>query len=275
MLDQQKRVGDIATGIDDPISGRELFDIYKKLFASAIDERICWWYCGTIFIDLPGHLTIPVIQAETAMIYRVETVSPEQFRIHWREIGYFRDPLTGEPAELWTNPLTGQKVKCSQLFEEGPGCTTVTATQDGIEISLTQPFAIVRSVEVKASVEGGRIALAQTERKQRGYPQEDGSLPEPGAEGTSEGITILSIFGSRADIHDDAQNWAASSGSYEFGLSALPPWMGFGDRTGRTTVRGLIHKAAIDQPSNLSAWARLQGFFPDYFEDGRLRDDWC
>ncbi len=209
------------------------------------------------------------------MVYRVETISPKKFSIHWREIGYFRDPLTGEIAESWINPITGQNVRCSQVFEEGPGCTTVTATPEGIDISLAQPFAIVRSVDTAISVADGQISLAQTERKQRGYPQEDGSLPEPGAEGTSEGVTVLSIFGNRNEVNDDTKNWVASSGSYEFGLSTLPPWMGFGDRVGRTTVRGVLRKAAIDEPTNLVAWTRLQTLFPNYFIGGRLRHDWC
>jgi hypothetical protein len=257
------------------VSGLEAGIAYKKLFASSVDESVCWWYFGTVLVDIPGMPTLPVVQSETAMIYRVETVSAEQFRIHWREIGYFRDPLTGQAAEQWKNPITGHTVHCSQIFEEGPGCTTVGLSPSGLAISLSQPFAIVRGVEVDITERGGRIKIVQTERKQRGYPQEDGSLPEPGAKGTSEARTVLAILGSRGDVLDEGQNWAPASGSYEFGLNVLPPWMGFGELDGRTTVRGILHKTGMDHHINSTAWSQLQKSFPDYFENGRLRRGWC
>ncbi len=252
----------------------DTFKAYRKMFGSTADGQVCWWYCGTIFVHISGYPPIPVVQAETAMVYRFETISDAQFRVHWRELGYFRDPLTGEVAENWLNPVTGETVPYPRNFEEGPGLTTIHALPGGVRMELRQPFAVVQSIEAAAAEIDGRVRLVQTERKVRGYPQADGTLPEPGSPGTSEALTVLTITGSPAEIADKATDNAASSGVYEFEVSAIPPWMGFGDRAGATKIIGVMHKSAMDNPLNPGAWAQLQKIFPHYFKDGRLADGW-
>ena len=54
----------------------------------------------------------------------------------------------------------------------------------------------------------------------------------------------------------------------------LPPWMGFGDISGRTMVRGIMRKTNLQEQLNGSAWTRLAAAFPSYFTGDRLTPPW-
>ena len=90
-----------------------LLDTHRRLMASATDQDVCWWYLGTTFAQVDGYPDIAALQAETIMIYRTETLSADCYRIHWREVGYFRDPASGEVAHDWLNPITGEIAACA------------------------------------------------------------------------------------------------------------------------------------------------------------------
>jgi hypothetical protein len=251
-----------------------LFSAYRKLFGSARDGESCWWYLGTTSVKIPDFPEIPVILPETIMVYRTETVADDEFRLHWLEVGCFRDLLTGELVESWTNPITGARVTAPNSFAEGPACFTIRAAGDGLEMSLVQAHAHVLSVEAKYALIDGRVMLTQTERKIRGFPGADGSLPEPGAPGTTHALTTLTVFGDRAEIADPAVDWAGSTGVYSLDLDILPPWMGFGAMTGATRVTGVMHKATAKDRVNHAAWDRLSALFPDFFDGDGVRANW-
>ena len=103
------------------------------------------------------------------MIYRTETLSPESYRIHWREVGYFRDPVSGEVAADWLNPITGELLPAPKSFEEGPSFYTISLDGDGLRVELEQAHAKVRGIDVTfGTAAPGRVSLTQRERKVRG-----------------------------------------------------------------------------------------------------------
>lgn len=244
---------------------------YRRMFNTASDGLSAWWYFGTAFVELEGFPSLPVIQAETLMIYRTSTLSEDAFRMDWWEIGYLRDPVTGEVAKTWTNPVTGAVVDAPDRFEEGPAHFMVSRAGEGLHLELTQAHAAVERVDVSFTEDGDRIWLEQTERKVRGFPLPDGTMPSLDSGDVSAARTTLCISAQRKDL---AREDAASSGAYAFELSRPPGWMGLAGRPGVAVTRGVMVKAPLDSPINPIGWARLQSLFPDRFAGERIVPRW-
>jgi hypothetical protein len=235
-------------------------DAYRRMFADAEDGVATWWYLGTSFAEMDGYPVVPVLNVETIMVYKTTTLSADSFRMDWWEIGYMRDPVTGEIAKTWTNPITGAALPFPQKFEEGPSYFTFAREGTGLKVELVQKHARVESVEVD-----------QHEYKVRGFPLPDGTMPSLDSDQVSRARTRLSIFSAEDDL---ARPGAPSSGSYEFELKA-PAWMGMGDRQGRAFTRGIMIKAAHpDEKLNPTGWARLAQLFPDCFDGERIVPRW-
>jgi hypothetical protein len=109
----------------------------------------------------------------------------------------------------------------------------------------------------------GRLGFTQRELKLRGFPTPDGRLPPPGSPTGFEGITELSFFASLEDLAKPPDQSLAVQGIYSFVLMGLPPWMGFGELTGRTVTRGRITRGAPNEQLDRVAWQRLATQFPN------------
>ena len=246
-------------------------DTYRRMFAEAEDGVSAWWYLGSTFAEMDGYPVLPVLHVETVMVYKTRTLTPDSFRMDWWEIGYMRDPVTGEVADHWTNPITGARLPFPKKFEEGPSYFTFTRAGSGLKVDLVQRHARVESVDVVFTERDGRVLLDQHEIKIRGFPLPDGSMPDLDSDQVSRARTRLSAFSARADL---TRPGAPSSGSYEFELKA-PAWMGMGERPGRAYTRGIMVKAAhVDEQLNPSGWRRLMALFPDCFDGERLKPRW-
>lgn len=256
-----------------PSPTTDFLDLYRRTFYTAEDGDCAWWYLGTTMAEVPGQHVLPVMQAETVMVYRSETLSDDSFRVHWWEIGYFRDPVTGEIASSWRNPLTGIEATPPRGFEEGPCHYDVHRAEQGVRLELVQPHAVVLGVAAVLSHSHGQCHIAQTERKARGYPSADGSLPDPTSTGAAQATTILSVHASQADLASGAA-WVPGSGEYSFELTMLPPWMGFGALQGKATTYGRMHKARVNEPLNPLAWQRLKAVYPQHFNGDRITPVW-
>lgn len=248
----------------------DALDVYRRMFVTADDAEVAWWYFGTSFAEVDGYPSVPVTHIETILVNKATTLSPDSFRIDWWEIGYMRDPTTGEIARSWLNPITGDEVTSPHNFEEGPSHFIVERAGRGLKLHLVQAHARVESVDVDISRRDGRIFINQVEHKVRGFPQPDGSMPSLDSHNVSSARTRLSLFSSETDL---GRNNMPSSGSYEFEL-ALPPWMAFGGKPGRCITRGIMVKAPINHKLNPTAWARLKSVFPECFRGDELLPRW-
>jgi HSP20 family molecular chaperone IbpA len=238
----------------------ERFSVYRRLLASPVDEPVHWWYFGTVLVVMDNMPALPAINAATLMVYRTETLSKERFAIHWDEVGYFADYVTGRPLESWLNPVTGERVAAPQTFAEGPARYDVSQTRDGVAVSLTQPGATIDSIEVNWTADRDRVSIVQRERKTRGFPEADGRLPHPDSASGFEAVTQLAFM----------DRWSAdgrhTEGIYEFALAGAPPWMGFDARlNARATVHGVIKKAPVGVPPRPESDVILRERFPAFF----------
>ena len=243
-----------------PLSPAEKYTAYRQILASPRDQEVDWWYFGTTIVNIAGMPAITVINAATLMIYRAETLSDDAFAIHWDEVGYFTDYVTGQPQTHWLNPVTGWTMPAPQSFAEGPARYEIARAPDGVAVTLTQPGATIKSIEVEWSSAGDRVSLVQREKKTRGFPNADGSLPDPKSASGFEAVTELAFVDRWPGSGEQAQ------GLYEFALAGAPPWMGFDPASkARATVQGVIVKSPSDKPPNVEALRQLRDRFPAFF----------
>jgi hypothetical protein len=245
------------------MNSSETFSAYRRMIATHDDSVVNWWYSGWTFVQIEGQPHIPLMQIMAIMTYRTETLSQDSFRIHWSEIGVFKDPATGEIPDVWINPLTGARMQPPRTFQEGPGQTTITSTPNGLRFNIVQPHATLRDASVRFEKAHGRLSFTQREKKLRGFPTLEGHLPLPGSPAGFEGITELSFFAGLDDLAKPADEMLSVQGIYSFVLMGLPPWMGFGELVGRTVTRGRITRGAPDKRLDTVAWQRLATLFPD------------
>jgi hypothetical protein len=236
------------------------FSAYRAMLASPSDEMVHWWYFGTVTVMVDGLPAIPALNAATLMIYRTETLSPDRFAIHWDEVGYFADYVTGEPITSWLNPVTGERVRAAPSFAEGPARYEVTRAYDGVAVTLSQPGATVRSIAVEWRSAPNRVWIVQREHKMRGFPEVDGRIPDPQSASGFEAVTALAFVGDWPATGSNVQ------GLYEFALAGAPPWMGLAPGLkARATVNGVIMKAAVDAPPRPDSSVILRKMFPGFF----------
>ncbi len=266
-------IGALGTGMAAtrarPLNAR--VDAWRKIFASLRDEEeVCCWYIGTMFVRPQGVPEIPVMQAETIMVYRASAAPDGATRMRWIEIGRFRDPLTGQPTESWLNPLTGLRVSMPRSFITEPSEYHVRAGTESLAVRLDQHDARVERVDARITAQGARVWVHQTERKVRGVPA---SATAADVAGRPKSITNLSIAADQREVDDPGCLNAAASGSYSFETDALPAWSGIMG-PGSTIVRGLMQKAATDVPVNAEAWQALRAIYPQFFSGDKVAPRW-
>lgn len=244
------------------MNDREQFRAYRALLGDPGDVKVHWWYAGTMMAYLPGLPAMPVTNATTLMIYRLETTGAASFAIHWDEVGYFSDYVSGELATQWSNPVTGATVQLPRNFQEGPARFDISRRDGGVHMELQQAGARIKSLDLSWSSVGKRVQLIQTERKVRGFPEQDGRLPEPGSAAGFEACTRLVFFGELDAARGEARD---CHGIYDFELAGLPPWLGFGATAGKAIVSGIIRKTRPGEVLHARADQTLRRMFPDFY----------
>lgn len=247
----------------------DIFNAYRKLFASTNNESVCWWYCGVVSADFEGFGDLPRFQAETVMVFDTKTPAPDTLKITWKEIGYFRNIATGEIADAWHNPFTGINEVRSKSFEDGPAEYTVTRNGDGVDVFLTQSHALIEKVKLVTSTADGRVSFVQTEDKTRTYQRPDGSWPDVNSAEARQVRTVLSIFGDLAEVEDPTTTNVRAAGFYRSGAVKQGT-----DLRSRSHVKGIMQKAAPDEVLNPIAWHRLKKLYPGFFRGERVDPGW-
>ena len=244
----------------------DLFNAYRKMFASLDDELVVWWYCGGVVSQRQGVGTVPHVQAETLMVYRTRDAGADRFTIDWTEVGYFRDITTGQPLQGWFNPFTQLTEPYPKSFVDGPATFTVQRTATGVDVQLVQHNARIDGVQLVASVNEASVGLVQTETKTRTFHRPDGSLPPLDSPDATQIETVLSVWSPRGAVDDAAVRNAPGHGFYRSGSRGA----GAGGTWAATVVSGTMCKGRPDERVNPQAWDRLLQQFPQFFsEDGQ------
>lgn len=248
---------------------------YRKTLTSMEEgSESAWWYLGTTIASAEGHPDIIVNHVETVMIYGARSLPGGAYRVPWWEIGIFRDAITGELPDVWTNPITGARVEAARQFEEGPSGFSLRLDNDGgIEMfDAVQAFASLESATLEVRTIGTKTCITQTEVKTRSFPDPEGRIPDISEGKAVRSKTVLQWLADTADIESDAASVSAS-GMYSFEIAA-PAWLGFGDMPVGFAVRGIMHKAAMQEKLNPRGWEDLKLLYPQYFDGDEICPRW-
>ena len=86
-MDMQRRLGgrrprraspSILTGFpgqERSVTSGEIFEAYRRMFATGEDGEVCWWYSGWTFVSIDGYPDIPLSQVVAVMTYRTRTLA--------------------------------------------------------------------------------------------------------------------------------------------------------------------------------------------------------
>lgn len=237
-------------------AGLDPFEVYLKMFAStARGAECCWWFMGALPRDVDDVGPVATIQEETVRIHRTEVIGPGQTDFRWREVGVFRDIMTGEVPDSRFDPVTGTSQPGGSLLGGGPSVrVSVRKAGEGLTVRLEIPGSKVGDITVGAKIEGNRVCLTHLEDKTR---VQGGGPPPP------VNRTAFKIYANLSDLKGGAP-WVQAHGFY-----------GVKNRdTGKIFVNGLMRKATLDEKVNLIAWNRLKTAHPTFFNGDRFGPRW-
>ncbi len=237
-------------------AGLDPLAVYIKMFASMTKgAECCWWFMGALPRDVQDVGAVDTIQEETVRIHRTEMVSADQIDFRWREVGIFRDIMTGEIPEQRFDPVTGLSKTGNTTIGGGASArVTVRKADADLSVGVSIPGNTTGIISVGATVDSGRVCLTHTEDKTRALS--DGT-PGP------TNRTTFKIYANLSDLKGNAPNVPANG------------FYGVKNRdTGKIFVNGLVRKAALDEKVNPIAWNRLKAAHPSFFKDDRLAPSW-
>jgi hypothetical protein len=237
--------------------GLDPFEVYVKMFASmGQGAECCWWFMGALPRDVEDVGPVDTIQEETVRIHRTEVIGPGQIDVRWREVGVFRDIITGEVPDQRFDPVTGISKPGNSLLGGGPGVrVSIRTAGDELSVSLDQPGSTTGAITLSASIDGNRVCLTHIEDKTR---IQSSGPPAP------TNRTAYKIYANLNDLKG-AEPSVQADGFY-----------GVKNRdTGKVFVNGLMRKAALDEKVNPIAWNRLKMAHPTFFKGDRLGPTWA
>ena len=236
-------------------AGLDPFATYCRMFASTTDGAECaWWFMGALPMQVEGIGPVDYVQEETIRMFRVAVPAPGQLDILWREVGVFRDIVTGEVPNGWFNPVKGAVQPQNGVLKGGPSHTRVRKAGDGVELSVDMKNTSASQLTLDGSIAGDRVCLTHVEDKSRA-----------GARGAPPVLlrTVFKLYASLAELRGSAPSVAASG---FYGVRNLG--------TGQVFVNGLTYKGRMDEQVNPLAWARIKAKEPGFFDGERLAPKW-
>ncbi len=242
----------------------DLLDLHRRMFADADGVEVVWWFLGKMYFAVDGYPEVMARYGDNLMIYRATTLSKDAYAIDWIELNAPRNALTGLPDTRWTNPFTGKSGELRTDKPYGPGRYVFTRQSQGVAVEINQPGVTPLQTKVLVSMHDGRVLLEQDEHKRSTGP-------------TRANIrTIMSITSDRTAAFDATRSAVRSTGVYLSTSDQLPAsFAGFPEGSrGQMIVRGLMHKASLDQVIDRAAWDGMKAAHPSWFNGDRLTPRW-
>lgn len=236
-------------------AGLDPFTTYCRMFASTADGAECaWWFMGALPMQVEGIGPVDYVQEETIRMFRVAVPGPGQLDILWREVGVFRDIVSGEVPSGWFNPVKGAVQPQNGVLKGGPSRSRVRKVGDGVELSVDMKNTTASRLTLDGSIAGDRVCLTHVEDKSR-----------TGANGAPPVVlrTVFKLYASLAELRGTAPSVAASG---FYGVRNVG--------TGQVFVNGLTYKGRMDEQVNPLAWARIKAKEPGFFDGDRLAPKW-
>ena len=195
-------------------------------------ERTYWYYQGTVFGNLWGQSTEPMLGVEGVSFSIIDLLSGGRYRYSLTEAGYYSDPGTGEISKPVRNPFTGEYYEPknylspqTNIFESDLSVTPVFKERPpGLEyrgvISPVRTF--------NDSVWSSEDIFVRREL--------ENATNDPGQPGFSVQTSLATFTSDRRELLDPDLEFVPCQLNYQT-LGTWRPWMGMGAQPGMISWR--------------------------------------
>jgi hypothetical protein len=234
-------------------AGLDPLETYVRMFCSTtVGAQWCWWFTGALPADVAEIGAVDTLQEETVRVLRTDACGPGEAVLRWREVGVFRDIVSGEVPTAAYDPARGATQRPLAPLKGGPARVTVRTSAEGLSVVPEIPGNAVGAVSVDARIDGDRVCLTHVEDKTR-----------IGGQAAATNRTVFKLYASLAELQS-RRPAVAAEGFY--GVRNLA--------TGKVFVNGRTVKAPLDRKVNPIAWARLKAAHPTFFRDDVIAPPW-
>ncbi len=227
---------------------------FVRLRSSPGHAPVMWVFDGVLLARPEGRLAQPLIRSSGVSLTQVRPRAPGVYDFRLEEVGYFRDLVSGEVLERWTNPLTGREVRprnyrtpeALELWPDGPRGVSMPAEIEvrGQLTTLAEVAGLVAMAEdlyvslpAAAAVAATAAAPARPARPARF-------------------LASLGTYTARArDLQQAASQWVDCQLSYAT-MNSFADWLGFGDTPGMQNLRLAGRKVPHADLDAIPTWLR-------------------
>ena len=107
------------------------------------------WFGGRIFSVMTDAPLKPLVDVEGFGVLRVSPQSGDTYRLFNRELAFYKDPMSGEFIDEWTNPINGATCEVSPIHNAVVNAEVAPILKqdfDGtiVEIPFNPPWTVMR-----------------------------------------------------------------------------------------------------------------------------------
>ena len=105
---------------DDP---KDNVEAYMKLTSTLGDDTVMSWFGGHVFSLVDGQTLKPLMALEGFGVGSAKRQPDGTFRILWKEVGFYKDLVTGAVLDTWMNPVNGERTQVMHIHNRGVNST--------------------------------------------------------------------------------------------------------------------------------------------------------
>lgn len=252
----------------DPV---ETLKLYMKLSGDITGKPYVGWFSGHVYSFGQGQLTTPLFGVEGFGQGWTAPQPDGSFRSIWKEVGYYKDLITGEILEKWHNPFNGVMCDVMHIHNRSVNADLKPAGQPvafpNVQIAvggdLSQPSGASAPFSLPWFVSGDTVACTLDSRITGTNPLNPKEWPR---ESSGERYSVTEFFMNHASLKVllDPKVTNVPTFGHWTRICGWLPWMIMGQAPGQCIYRAATKKLARidDVPAHILAYTRKH--YPDF-----------
>lgn len=233
----------------------ETLKAYVKLLGNLKSSTVYTWFSGHLWGIAPDRTPVQLASIEGLAKHIWRVVGEQEFTQQGFDIGFFGDPISGEPIDELLNPFSGETVA---PFHYRYGGGTRRYSEKGIQSGdHVAPFSM------QWVVSGDQVWMDETLTGSRPNPIQLDEWPRESAGSTVRyGATTTYVTNTR-DLVDHSRSSAPST-LFWSSINSWEPWLRMADAPGYVMWRGTGRKLSDLREAPGRILDYIQRTEPDY-----------
>ena len=243
---------------------KDKLEAYARLRSRSDGKPAFMAYRATIFAKVEGELAVPCFDVEGCAWSKITRIDDAHMEFANVEAGYYLDRATGEPLDVWRNPINGLDCKIKHYRSFQYSVATADATQPKQERAI--PGLEYKGVVPPAQIIGDQVWMFEDLFvKMPNKPKESFADPLEYVGPNIVSTSLATWTAEVSDLNDPKMAFVPSTLSYQT-LNSWRPFMRMGTTPGVFTWRmqGVKLEKRDGIPERLRA--RVVKDYPDFFE---------